>query len=167
MIKLSFSGLADIVGGRLVSSVPAENDFVGVSIDSRTSVRDELFVAIVGVKTDGHNYIDKALERNIAGLMVNENYPRLNEIAKRIPVVVVPDTHQSLKQLAKTYAEKVKAKYIAVTGSNGKTTTKEFVYGIINHLDINSYRSPGNLNNLFGLPLAIFKMPSDCTLWSF
>ncbi|MFH2035158.1 MAG: UDP-N-acetylmuramoyl-tripeptide--D-alanyl-D-alanine ligase [Candidatus Zixiibacteriota bacterium] len=162
MIKLNFSSLAKIVDGRLLTDSYAGVSFNGVSIDSRTSAQNELFVAIEGANNDGHQYIDKAIEKNVAGLLLSNKYAQLEQISKRIPIVAVNDTHLSLKRLAQDYARKVNAKYMAITGSNGKTTTKEFVYGIIHSLDQNTYRSPGNLNNEYGLPLAIFKMPSDC-----
>lgn len=161
MIELDFGTLAKIVNGKLVNEKMTAAVFNGVTIDSRTAGKSQLFVAISGERTDGHKYIDDAIKRKVAGIMVMHDYDGLNRLADRVPTVVVDDTHQSFMRLASEYAKKVEAEYIAITGSNGKTTTKEIAYSMIRSIEARTYRSPGNLNNMYGLPLAIFKMPSN------
>jgi UDP-N-acetylmuramoyl-tripeptide--D-alanyl-D-alanine ligase len=164
VIKLDFSALAHMTGGILADEKFGGAVFSGVSIDSRTAKADQLFIAVRGDRTDGHLYIDNALNKKIAGLMIEKSYPDSNKFDGKLPVVLVDDSHSSLKTLASKYAEKMDGQYIAVTGSNGKTTTKEFIYGMLKATGRSVYRSPGNLNNLYGLPLAIFGMPQNTEL---
>ncbi len=161
MIRLNFEALAKDVDGRLLNEEYASAVFEGVSIDSRAVAERQLFVAIKGEKDDGHNYIGEVLKKGSAGLMISHDIPDLVDISGLMPVIMVDDTHRSMIKMAAKYRRTLPAKFIAITGSNGKTTTKEFVYAMIAHVEKNTYRSPGNLNNLFGLPLAIFKMDNS------
>ena len=159
MIKLDFAALAEIVGGELLDKRFNSTFFEGVSIDSRTISPRQLFIAIRGEKTDGHKYISDAISRGAAGLMLDRRDINLTSISKDSPILIVPDTHGAMIRLASGYRAKLSADIIAITGSNGKTTTKEIAFAIIASKYSSTYRSPGNLNNLFGLPLAIFSMP--------
>ncbi len=161
MIRLDFKSLAKEINGRLLSEDFSSAIFEGVAIDSRTVADRQLFIAIKGDKDDGHNYIGDVLKRGSSGLIISHEIPNLNEIAGNFPVIMVDDTHLSMMQLAARYRLTLPAKFIAITGSNGKTTTKEFVAAMISFVDKNTFRSPGNLNNLFGLPLAILGMDAD------
>lgn len=149
------------MGGRLLDMRFKDETFEGVSIDSRTISPRQLFVAIKGERTDGHNYIADALAKGAAGLIVSERDFDSGDAGMRTPIIAVPDTHQAMINLASGYRRKFSAEFIAITGSNGKTTTKEIVYAILASRHKQTYRSPGNLNNLFGLPLAIFAIPHD------
>ncbi|MCX6826192.1 MAG: UDP-N-acetylmuramoyl-tripeptide--D-alanyl-D-alanine ligase [candidate division Zixibacteria bacterium] len=158
---MDFNTLAREVKGELVEGRFGTATFEGVSIDSRTISENQLFIAIRGENNDGHRYIGDILKRAKGGVLINRNYPELSRIGERLPIVIVDDTHLAMMQLAENYRRRLSAKFIAITGSNGKTTTKEFVYAMIAGVNESVYRSPGNLNNLFGLPLAIFAMPAD------
>lgn len=158
---MDFETLAQEVNGRLVNERFGPAVFEGVSIDSRSIKETELFIAIRGENEDGHNYIRDALDRRCAGLLVASDYSNISAMEDNVPIVVVKDTHQSMIGLATAYRRKVNAKLIAVTGSNGKTTTKDLIYAMTRRTKNKAYCSPGNLNNLYGLPLAIFGMPSD------
>ncbi len=135
--------------------------FKGVAIDSRVVGGEQLFVAIEGVTDDGHRYLDDAIGKNCAGLLVNNKFTGIDELKNKVPTVAVDDTHLAMLKLAQNYRNESDTKLIAVTGSNGKTTTKEMIYSFIRNKTDSTYRSPGNFNNLFGLPLSIFRMPSD------
>ncbi len=135
--------------------------FKGVAIDSRVVGGEQLFVAIEGVSDDGHRYLDDAVGKNCAGLLVNNKFTGIDELKTKVPTVAVDDTHLAMLKLAQNYRNESETKLVAVTGSNGKTTTKEMIYSFIRNKTNKTYRSPGNFNNLFGLPLSIFKMPSD------
>ena len=158
---MDFKTLAQEVKGALGDRRFGTVLFEGVSIDSRAVQPGDLFIAIRGEKDDGHKYINDVITKSAAGLLVCADYVDLNKIQKRIAVVSVPDTHEAMMTLAKNYRRKIKGKFVAITGSNGKTTTKEFVHAMISLVEEKCYRSPGNLNNLFGLPLAIFAMPQQ------
>ncbi len=161
MIEMDFAEMAEEIGGTLMNSALASTVFKGVSIDSRTIKEAELFIAIKGENNDGHEYIRDALKKKCAGLIINRDYQHIDAIGDNVPVVMVENTHHSMMRLAAVYRQSVNTKIIAITGSNGKTTTKEFVYALIQSLNKNCYRSSGNLNNLYGLPLAILGMPAD------
>lgn len=161
MIKLDFKILAQEIGGKLINERFGSVAFEGVSIDSRTIKQAELFIAIKGENDDGHKYVNDALESKSAGLIVEWDYPGIAAISEKVPIVTVDDTHQSMMLLAASYRKKLTAEFVGISGSNGKTTTKDIAYSIMRSKDDKSYRSSGNLNNLFGLPLAIFGMPSD------
>ncbi len=161
MISLDYRTLAQEVHGELANSRFGAAEFRGVSIDSRAVSEQQLFIAIRGVRDDGHKYIRNILNIPGVGLMVRRGYEALPELYNDLPVVIVEDTHQAMRELARGYRRRLKCYVIAVTGSNGKTTTKEFIYAMIASRFKSSYRSQGNLNNLYGLPLTIFAMPSD------
>jgi len=161
LLTLNFKTLAGMINGRLLNEKTGETVFKGVSIDTRTLKKMQLFFAIRGEADDGHKYIADALKKNSAGLVVATDYNDLDIIGDRVPVVVVENTHEAMMRLASEYRKKIEAPLVAVTGSNGKTTTKEFILAMIRHKEKNTYGSPGNLNNLYGLPLAIFGMPAD------
>ncbi|MDF1544770.1 MAG: UDP-N-acetylmuramoyl-tripeptide--D-alanyl-D-alanine ligase [bacterium] len=156
---MSFDQLAEIIKGTSNKSFGPKSVFSGVSIDSRSIQSGELFVAIRGEKQDGHRYLQQAIERQAAGLLVDEGWMAANSDEFDLPVITVPDTHKALLQMAREYRARVAPLVAAITGSNGKTTTKEFTLSLLKAVEPNAYGSPGNLNNLYGLPLTIFQMP--------
>ncbi|HXV37932.1 MAG TPA: UDP-N-acetylmuramoyl-tripeptide--D-alanyl-D-alanine ligase [Myxococcota bacterium] len=124
----------------------------GVSIDSRSVERGELFVAIVGAKHDAHEFIPDAVARGAAGLVV-ERGRALPETAG-LPTIAVADTTRALGELAAGHRSAFAGPVVAITGSNGKTTTKEMCASILS-VTAPCHRTPGNLNNQFGLPLTL------------
>ncbi len=134
--------------------------FSGLSIDTRTIKPGEIFFAIVGHKNDGHKFIFKAFEQGAAAVVINRS--RLDEYAATPPglIYAVDDTHEALLNLAAYIRRRTDASFAAVTGSNGKTTTKEMFYAIAS-ICHKAFRSPGNLNNLYGLPISLGRMPDD------
>jgi UDP-N-acetylmuramoyl-tripeptide--D-alanyl-D-alanine ligase len=163
MISMNLAKLVDIVGGQLRRSDQGDRRFAGVCIDSRQILSGQLFIAIRGQKTDGHKFISSALEHGAATALCEAGSTELSGIEPNVPVVVVADTYEAMLRLSAYYRDLVPATRIGITGSNGKTTTKEFTYALLRAAGKRAYRSPGNLNNLFGAPLAIFAMPEDTT----
>ncbi len=155
--------LAQITGGELRRPDQGERQFTGVCIDSRQILSGQLFVAIRGQKVDGHNFISAALERGAAAALCDANSEFLSSLEPDAPVVLVQDAYDAMLRLSAYYRDAVPAMRIGITGSNGKTTTKEFAYTLLSAAGKTAYRSPGNLNNLFGAPLAIFAMPAETT----
>ncbi|MEE9442777.1 MAG: UDP-N-acetylmuramoyl-tripeptide--D-alanyl-D-alanine ligase [candidate division Zixibacteria bacterium] len=135
-------------------------EFTGLSVDSRTIRFGELFFAIQGDNNDGHDFIPGAFKNGAAAAVINRN--RLAQFADNPPglIYAVDDTHEALLNLAGYIRRQIDARFAGITGTNGKTTTKEMLYSIIN-VSHNAFRSPGNLNNLFGLPLSLGMMPSN------
>ena len=119
-------------------------------------------MAIRGENRDGHEFIPQAVSRGASGVLAELDYPKLDQVSTDIPVVAVDDSHEAMIALAKQYRHSVKARFVGITGSNGKTTTKELAYHLIAAVEEHTYRSPGNLNNLYGVPLALFKIPESC-----
>ncbi len=158
---MQFDKAAAIVNGTLYNSEAAGRVFRGVSIDSRTVQPGEMFIAIRGERNDGHDFITGALDRGAAGVMVEFAYPRLEHLPGHTPVIAVPHSHEAMMKLAAAYRQTIPVRIIGITGSNGKTTTKELAYRLILALEEKTYRSPGNLNNLYGAPLALLRMPRD------
>jgi UDP-N-acetylmuramoyl-tripeptide--D-alanyl-D-alanine ligase len=158
LISLRFDQLAEMTGGALRNADRAAGVFNGVSIDSRTLRKGELFVAIRGDNLDGHSFVDQAVHSGAAGLMVEHGWPGLEDVGE-VPVVAVADSHEAMLTMAARYRNQCPARFVGITGSNGKTTTKELAYHLIRVVDRSVYRSAGNLNNLYGVPLALFATP--------
>ena len=158
---MSFEELAKEVQGQLTPADISAPGFKGVAIDSRTIKRDELFIAIRGEHNDGHNFIEQAIAKGASGVIADGRFEQVKAFLQKTNIIVVNNTHEAMIRLAQNYRKKSKAKIIGITGSNGKTTTKEFAFSLLNAVEKDSYKSPGNLNNLFGAPLALFAMPQD------
>ncbi|MFZ1685339.1 MAG: UDP-N-acetylmuramoyl-tripeptide--D-alanyl-D-alanine ligase [Candidatus Zixiibacteriota bacterium] len=159
MISLQFDELAHMLGGSLVRPGTGSTRFTGVSIDSRTIHPGELFIAIRGERVDGHAYIAQALDKKAAGILIETSSVDSSHIPDTAPAVAVKSSHDAMMELASRYRDSVPAKYVGITGSNGKTTTKETTFALLAAVEKDVYRSAGNLNNLYGMPLALFAMP--------
>lgn len=123
------------------------------SIDSRSIKKNSLFVAVKGKSFDGHDFVREAVKKGASSVMVNEK--RLIDINDLpIPVITVQDTILALGELAKTWRSKLRTKIIGITGSTGKTTTKEMLASILNE-KFNVNKTLGNNNNHIGVPLTI------------
>ncbi|MBU8932926.1 MAG: UDP-N-acetylmuramoyl-tripeptide--D-alanyl-D-alanine ligase [candidate division Zixibacteria bacterium] len=164
MIELRFDRLAAVTGGTLYNTEGASDTFSGVTIDSRADCGGKLFVALRGPRYDGHDYITAAVDRGASGIVAELNYSGLQRIPGCVPVVAVGNSHEAMLSLASNYRATSRARFVAITGSNGKTTSKELTYLLLQVVESNVYRSPGNLNNLFGVPLALFGVPSDAVV---
>jgi len=138
-------------GGRLVGG-SEDTVLSGVSIDSRTIERGELFHAIAGPSHDGHDFLESAVSRGAAALIVERGRALPENI--RVPVVAVDDTTRALGALAAGHRSQFRGPVVAITGSNGKTTTKEMCAAILS-VSAPCHRTPGNLNNQYGLPLTL------------
>jgi UDP-N-acetylmuramoyl-tripeptide--D-alanyl-D-alanine ligase len=159
VISLDFEQLAKMVDGDLRQGLRPGSRFTGVSTDSRTLSEGQLFFAIRGDNHDGHRFIDQAVERGAAGIVIDRDFAAANPMPSGCPSVVVADSHASLLRLAERFLAGLDLTRIGITGSNGKTTTKEFAFRLLETVTSRVYRSPGNYNNLFGVPLALFEMP--------
>lgn len=158
---MRFDQLAAMTGGTLYNSADAARTFTGISIDSRSIRAGELFFAIRGANHDGHDFIEQAIEKGASGIVSEYTHPKLEHIRGDIAAVAVHNSHEAMMALAKEYRETSRARFVAITGSNGKTTTKELTVCMVKAKEERVYGTPGNLNNLFGAPLALFAMPSD------
>jgi len=161
LIKLGFEELAKEIQGKLLPLKSVDDIFEGVSIDSRVVKSGQLFIAIRGEINDGHAYVDEALKNGAHGLLVDNRFEETASASQKAAVVVVENTHEAMMEMARNYRKTCNAKVVGITGSNGKTTTKEYAFALLKAVEKDVYRSTGNLNNLFGAPLAIFAMPKN------
>ncbi|MDY6861987.1 MAG: UDP-N-acetylmuramoyl-tripeptide--D-alanyl-D-alanine ligase, partial [Thermodesulfobacteriota bacterium] len=147
-------------GGKIIKDMSGIT-FSGVSLDSRTINPGELFIAVRGRWLDGHDFAENAFKKGAKGILVENNskiIPRINK--RQILIIGVNDTIKALGDLAHYHRKRFKIPVIAVTGSNGKTTTKELIANIL-EVRYKTLKNPGNLNNHFGLPLSLLKLNAD------
>jgi UDP-N-acetylmuramoyl-tripeptide--D-alanyl-D-alanine ligase len=132
----------------------------GLSIDTRSLVPGEIFFAIPGTTHDGHDYVVAAFKRGASAAVINRSQRERFADGQPGLLIVVDDTHKALIEMARYLRRASPAAFAGITGSNGKTTTKEMLYAIMS-VRHRTYRSPGNLNNLFGAPIALGRMPQN------
>ncbi|HEU4388229.1 MAG TPA: UDP-N-acetylmuramoyl-tripeptide--D-alanyl-D-alanine ligase [Blastocatellia bacterium] len=152
--------------GRILGIVGSEADTamsnlqpLGYSIDSRTVRSGELFFAIRGVNTDGHRFVDAALDRGALAAVVARDFAAPERSFER-KLIRVADTLLALQALASAVLRSWRGREVAVTGSSGKTTTKEILASLLERAG-RVIKSEGNLNNHYGLPLSVLRMESD------
>jgi UDP-N-acetylmuramoyl-tripeptide--D-alanyl-D-alanine ligase len=146
--------IAQAVAGKVQGAVFAASSVV---IDSRKAKNGAMFVAIKGDRADGHDYVKEALAAGAAGALVSRMPQGLGQDA---PLVVAGDTLKALSDLGRAARKRTQAKVIAVTGSVGKTGTKEAIRTALAATG-SVYATQGNLNNHIGLPLSLANLPAD------
>ncbi len=152
----SVEEIAEITGG---SVIPENTDRINsVSTDSRDVGCGTLFVAIKGERFDGHDFIADVFKAGACAALCERVPDGARELGGSL--IVVSDTVAALGRLAKHYKEKISPRTVAVTGSVGKTTTKEFIYAVLSEKE-KTHKTEGNFNNEIGLPLTIFSMSRD------
>jgi UDP-N-acetylmuramoyl-tripeptide--D-alanyl-D-alanine ligase len=130
--------------------------FSGVSIDSRKIKPGELFIAIRGDRFDGHDFISQAFEAGASGVVLSAD---CNLSFKNKVVIRVADTLRALQDIARSHRSRFNIPLIAITGSNGKTTTKEMAASILAQR-FRLLKNEGNLNNHIGVPLTLLRLES-------
>ncbi len=159
MIDTSF--LLQSTGGKLLQG-KENTSFSSVSIDSRKTSHKQLFFALKGSNFDGHDFINEAIEKGATGVVVEK--PLITKLDKNITVIETTSTLEALRRLANAWRKRFKnLKVICITGSNGKTSTKEMTSSILS-TRYNVLKTQGNLNNHIGLPLTLLglKEEHDC-----
>ena len=134
-----------------ISGGPAPRVFQGICTDTRMLTPGALFVALKGERFDGHDFVAEAFRRGAGAAIVSQRVPGCG------PLVLVRDTLGALGKLAARHRKLMPAKVIAVTGSIGKTTTKEMIWAILSQ-GWPTGRTPGNYNNEVGVPLALLEL---------
>ncbi|MDH3519644.1 MAG: UDP-N-acetylmuramoyl-tripeptide--D-alanyl-D-alanine ligase [Myxococcales bacterium] len=128
----------------------------GVCIDTRSLEAGALFVAIVGPRHDAHDYLDRAVAAGAAGLVIARGRSAPRGVPAALPLIAVEDTTRALGALAAGHRKRYTGPLVAITGSNGKTTTKEMCAAILS-VAAPCLKNEGNLNNEFGLPLTLLR----------
>ncbi|MEZ5286050.1 MAG: UDP-N-acetylmuramoyl-tripeptide--D-alanyl-D-alanine ligase [Vicinamibacterales bacterium] len=152
-VPLTAARIAGMTGGRLVSG-SADAEPAGFSIDSRTLAAGDAFVAIEAAR-DGHAFVADAVARGAGVVVVSRPIDAAS--AGTAAVVEVPDTTQALQDLARAVRRASGARVVAITGSAGKTTTKDATAALLGGR-FSVVKNPGNLNNHLGLPLSMLEL---------
>lgn len=131
----------------------------GISIDSRTVKDGDLFVAVKGENTDGHRFVGMAADAGAAAVLISDP-TAADGIRSGCSAILVSDTVAALGAFAKAHMAELDVLSVAVTGSVGKTTTRQFIYGVLSQ-ELKTHRTEGNFNNELGLPLSVMKISPD------
>ena len=150
MEALKLSEIAKACGGEF----NVDTEITAVAIDTRKIEKGCLFICIKGERFDAHQFIEEAFEKGAAAVMICE------DIKMDKPYVKVDDTAKQLLNLAGYYRSKFRIPIVALTGSVGKTTTKEFTHLVVNS-KYNAIKTLGNLNNEIGLPQMLFMLDNN------
>lgn len=155
---LTCGEIAAAIDGKLRSGDPARY-VSGFSIDSRTLQGGDLFFAISGKRFDGHEFVARALEQNACGAVVSDTrVVPTSRSEQPVPIfIVVSDTVLALQALARHVRRISGTRVVALTGSTGKTTTKEVTAAFL-ETRYRTFRNKGNLNNHIGLPLSLLEL---------
>src|SRR6266853_5103484 len=156
-MRWTIAQVAGALGARPGKGLDTLARVAGVSIDSRTIRAGELFVAIHGPRHDGHDHVASALERGAMAAVVAEGQLSRYAGPVRDRCIAVGDTFEALKQLARAVREAWGGKIAGVTGSVGKTTTKEILAALLG-AKLRVLKSEGNFNNEYGLPLTLLRL---------
>lgn len=156
MKNLTLHNIAKAVNGKLFQAEGKEQlEVKGVVLDSRKVEKDFLFVATVGERVDGHSFIAQVFEKG-ALCVICEKAPQNPKGA----YILVESSFQALKDVARFYRESLDIKVVGITGSVGKTSTKEFVASVLaTHYKV--LKTEGNFNNEVGLPLTVLRIQED------
>src|SRR6266581_3799074 len=157
MNPLPLSQIAKFAGASL-SSGDGSVMIDEVSTDSRTLKAGELFVALRGENFDGHNFVESAAKAGAAGAIVDSNWK--SPVPEDFALIRTKDTLQSYQELAVNYRKSLSLKVVAITGSNGKTSTKDFTAAVLGRR-FRVTKTEGNFNNHVGLPRTILEATSQ------
>ena len=161
MKNMTLTNIARACNGRLI--YPAEDsrketehaEAAGVVVDSRKAGENFIFVATKGERVDGHRFIPDVFAKGALGVVCEKEPESLPG-----PCIVVEDSFEALKQIGEFYRQQLPVKVVGITGSVGKTSTKEFVAAVLS-MKYKVHKTLGNYNNEVGVPLTVLSMPED------
>ncbi len=153
--ELPWTECLEAMEGRLVLG-DLQHPAYGVSTDTRTLKEGELFFALKGPRFDGHEHVPEAFEKGASAAVVERAFEEIKFPADR-GLILVPNTLQALGDLAARWRKRFTLPVVGISGSNGKTTTKEMLWSILETRGP-TLKNPGNLNNWIGLPLSVFAL---------
>lgn len=151
---ISLSQLASAVNGQAVG----ENiEFSSVAIDTRALNEGDLYIALKGERFDGHQFIQEAIEKGCSGFLINSKFEISDSILDKMPHIVVDNTLKALGECARINRENFKGRVVGLTGSSGKTSTKNMLQCILSEKG-STYATHGNFNNEIGVPLTLLNI---------
>ena len=152
MIPFPLSFVTETVGGTYYGNPAFLSCLVrDVTIDSRKAAEGSLYVPVIGQVYDGHQFIINSFEKGALCTLSD----RMHDIDR--PCILVENTTAALQMLSEKYLERNRVKVVGITGSVGKTSTKDMIYSVLSQ-DFPTYHTPGNLNNQTGVPQAVFQI---------
>ncbi len=155
MANFKLSEIIPVIDGQLING-DSELIVTGISTDSRKINRGDLFLALKGERFDGHRFLNEAVTAGAAALLVMEEIDSMRDT----PVIRTDDTLKAFGAIARFHRERFKVPVIAITGSNGKTTTKDLVAAVLSQ-KYNVVKTEANFNNEIGLPLTLLEMDQN------
>lgn len=158
MIIRSIDAIIRMLDADYIENADIEEKIQGVCIDSRKVVEGNLYIPIHGVNNNGHAYVQQAVENGARAVLWERKEPNPPE---KIVVILVDDTTAALQQLAKAYRDQLNMKVVGITGSNGKTSTKDILASVLAKHFI-TQKTLGNFNNEIGVPLTLLSLSENC-----
>lgn len=159
MLNLTLKEITQLAGGELNNEKFEDLVINDVSIDTRTLNQDDLYIPIIGENFDGHKFIDSAIMKGAKAIFSEQG----KFVKDDFPIIYVNDTTEALQEFSSKYRQSLDIKIIAITGSNGKTSTKDLISKILEEKYTVS-KTIGNLNNHIGLPLTLLKFNKDTNI---
>lgn len=158
MIKIKIEEAADILNAPCIGTCHWDKLIEGVSIDSRNVKENNLFVPIKGMTVNGHSFVQDAIKKGAIASLWNKDEPNPPE---DIALILVEDTVKALQDLSRYYRNKLNVKIVGVTGSNGKTSTKDITAAILSQ-KYKTQKTLGNYNTEIGVPFTLLSLDDDC-----
>ncbi|MFX4261412.1 UDP-N-acetylmuramoyl-tripeptide--D-alanyl-D-alanine ligase [Pelotomaculum propionicicum] len=156
MIPVTLGDIAQATGGEIIQGDPG-SIFSSVSTDTRTTAEGDLFFALRGERYDAHDFLGRAVSAGARGLVVSSTA----DLPQDIPVLLAGDTLAALQSLASLNRIRSGAYMVGVTGSTGKTTTKDIIASVLG-TRFRTLKTTGNFNNEIGLPLTLLELDQGC-----
>lgn len=156
-MQLSAQNIAELLQAEFIN--PADVTVTTTTFDSRTATPGSLFIPLIA-ENDGHKYLDSAVSNGTSVTLWQRDH---TPYPTDVPTILVDDTLEAFQALAAAYLKEVSPKIVAVSGSNGKTTTKDFIAGVA-ATTYKTTKTPNNFNNEIGVPTTILAMPTDTEL---
>ena len=157
MKNMTLENLAAFIGGKLVNAghENCKKEAAGVYLDSRQVQGGDIFIATKGERVDGHSFIPGVAEKGALGIICEKEQPQLE-----IPYILVEDSFAALRKVGEYYRSQLDIRVVGITGSVGKTSTKEFIAGVLSE-KYNVLKTQGNFNNEIGVPLTILRIREE------
>ena len=158
-LDLSLSEIVEAISGEILVN-NNEGNFNKISTDTRKIEKDNLFIALTGENFNGNDYVCSAIEKGASIVIIDEVKFKVEELNNRGTIIKVKNTKSALGDLARFYRKKIGIKVVGITGSTGKTSTKDLVAAFLSG-KYKVFKTQGNFNNEIGLPLMIFELSKE------
>ncbi|MGZ3768987.1 MAG: UDP-N-acetylmuramoyl-tripeptide--D-alanyl-D-alanine ligase [Bdellovibrio sp.] len=156
MRSMDVQNILNVTKGESLSLL--QDRFYGIGTDTRLDLSGQLFIALKGETFDAHQFLEKAVQQGASGLLIHEENDQVAKLKDKVTIIKVPDTLKALQQLGHWVRHQSRAKVLAITGSNGKTTTKEFSAALIGSV-LDVHYNKGSFNNQWGVPFTLLQLP--------